>query len=302
MYKRIMVPLDGSAFSEAAVPAAVSIAERAGGEICLLYVFPDPLELYDRLEGNTNASRDWAQAYLGNVANGVRAYTDTPVTFAVRGGPIARTIMDEASASHDLIVMTTHGRGPVSRVWLGSIADECIRLSRRPVLLIHPETDEPEGMRQSLLDVRSLIVPQDGSEFAKSVVPAAVAFAELFKVPITLVRSVDYPMPQGMIDPIAFTPEVPNVEELLALACGQLAPLANEIQARGVPVTVSAVPGPSPVHAILDEAKAGTVIAIATHGRSGIGRALLGSVTDKVVRAAAVPVLVVPPSGNAEPV
>ncbi len=302
MYKRILVTLDGSTFSEAAIPAAVAIAERAGGEICLLFVFPDALELYDRLEGNSQASRNWAQAYLASVATTVRAYTDTPVTTTVRGGPIARTIVDEATRFHDLLVMTTHGRGPVSRAWLGSVADECIRSSQRPVLLIHPESPEPEAVLQPALDVRALVVPLDGSDFAESVLPSAEAFAALFDAPLVLVQCLDSPIPAGMVDPSAgFTLDMPSLEDMVATARARLQCVADELQSRGIRATVSVVPGPYPVHAILDEAKAGTAIAIATHGRSGMGRALLGSVTDKIVRAAAVPVLVVPPSRNARP-
>jgi nucleotide-binding universal stress UspA family protein len=299
MYERILVPLDGSKFSEASLPAAVSIAERAKGEICLLFVFPDRLEVYDRIEGNTGAGRKWAQTYLSGVAATVTASTDRPVTTAVRGGPIAPTIVDEATKSHDMIVMTTHGRGPVSRVWLGSIADECIRLSRRPVLLVHPESAEPGAAREPALDVRTLVVPQDGTEFAESVLPPAMAFAKLFGASIHLVRSVEHPMPVGMVDPIVgFTPDLPTLDELVEGARAHLTRVAEQIQGQGIQVTASVIPGTHPVHAILDEAKAGTAIAIATHGRSGVGRALLGSVTDKVVRAVAVPVLVIPPSGK----
>ncbi len=146
MYHRILVPLDGSGFAEAALPHAHALAVNAGAELALLrvvlppraeYQTPEPLRL-QAVYLDTEAD---ALAYLDSVAADLRA-AGLRVTVEVCTGPVVETILDYAESIHaDLIVMSTHGRSGMARWFIGSVADKVVRAARLPVLLARPEPD-----------------------------------------------------------------------------------------------------------------------------------------------------------------
>src|SRR5262249_42499567 len=129
MYRSILVPLDGSTFGEHALPAALSIARRAGASVKVVHahapVFANGLMSTYTLD---TQERDYARSYLGEVILRLRKATKVPVSSALLEGPVADTLAAHVTAAGaDLVVMTTHGRGPLSRFWLGSVADELLR-------------------------------------------------------------------------------------------------------------------------------------------------------------------------------
>jgi nucleotide-binding universal stress UspA family protein len=293
MFDRILVPLDGSMFAEAAFPAACAVAERFGGEIRLLRVRPhlwvdEAVELERALDQEV-----WA--YLADASTRLRAMTSVPVSSDSRRGHVPEEIVAEAETSHDLIVMTSHGRGGLSRIWLGSATDACLRTTECPVLVVRPsQSGEDADFR-----IDRVVVPLDGSTVAEQALPAAVAFANAFRADVVLVRSVLAPV---ALDTALFpAPDWVPVDpgELVESARADLEKVAGGVEtARGRPrVHVDA--GRHAAIAIGDAAGRAGLVVMAAHAHSGWRRALLGSVTDKVVRTADGAVLVVRPRSEA---
>jgi nucleotide-binding universal stress UspA family protein len=294
MYAKILVPLDGSTFAEAAIGPAIGIAEKARGRICLLAVESSADEAAHWLEPSMPSAD--AKHYLRDVLIRFRPVTSIPMMITVLRAPAAAEAIVAEAAMHDLIVMTSHGRGGLARALFGSVADECVRTSSTPVLVVRPVESGPASLR---LEVSKIVVPLDGSALAESVLPAAAQFASLLDVPMTLVRSVALPLtnPVGYVpvpDAIPPDPTAPIEEAhdyLERVASTRLSKLDG-------PPTLRVTLGPDAARDICEAAGPDGFIAMATHGMSGIRRALLGSVTDRVIRSAPSVVLVMRPSGR----
>lgn len=149
MFKRILVPLDGSELSESVLPHVAALAQCTGAEVILLRVVSVPA--YEPVFGEALHSpiaprdqvdpRSHAEGYLQRVS-----YDYFPrgvnVKCEVTGGPVADSILDYAEgAQADLIAMSTHGRSGLARLVIGSVAEQIVQRSHLPVLLIHPEQD-----------------------------------------------------------------------------------------------------------------------------------------------------------------
>jgi nucleotide-binding universal stress UspA family protein len=303
MYHSLLVPLDGSPFGEQALPLAVSIARRAGIPLQVAHVHmplrPVYTELVPGLENTYDPRlREQEQAYLAGIVQRLTAVAPLPVTAALLDGPVAEALREHTQATGaDLIVMTTHGRGPFSRFWLGSVADQLIRRSLIPLLLVHPHEGTPDWTQdQCLLRV---LIPLDGSALAEQVLEPALALGRLMRAEYTLLRVVE-PLPQAGQDPVSYAPSVIAQEELEQLkveAQVYLDRVAERLREQSLHVRTRVVTGPYSAVAILDEARGEgmSVIALATHARRGLARLLLGSVADKVIRGSPVPVFVFRP-------
>jgi nucleotide-binding universal stress UspA family protein len=148
MFKKILVPLDGSETSEAVLPHVVALANCTGAQVVLLRVVTQPM--YETVFGDTllshtvplpeeTGSRAHAEGYLQRVAFDF-FHNSKNVTYEVTSGPVAETILDFAvGIEADLIAMSTHGRSGLARMVIGSVADEVVRRSHLPVLLVRPQ-------------------------------------------------------------------------------------------------------------------------------------------------------------------
>jgi nucleotide-binding universal stress UspA family protein len=146
MYKRILVALDGSALAEAALSHAEHLAASGSGEIVLLRVVISPYSIVAPdlvLAGQSidqDALQQQAEQYLHALASTRLAGRGFPVRTVVCPGPVAEAILDHArSLNADIIVMSTHGRGGISRWVYGSVADRVLQAAPCPVLLIRAE-------------------------------------------------------------------------------------------------------------------------------------------------------------------
>jgi len=286
MYKSILVPLDGSAFAEGAIGPAITLAEKAGGRVCLLAVHCHPTD-------DAAVDPEAAKKYLRDVMIRFRPVTSSSIATKVRFGPeVAVEIAAEASA-HDLIVMTSHGRGGLARAWFGSVADECVRTSSTPILVLRPLESGPASLR---LEISKVVVPLDGSELAETILPTAAYVADLLDVPITLLRSVVVPVTSyvGYFPQTDSRLPVDDAEAYLQQIVSTH--LAGLRQRPTVQVTI----GPHAARDICELAGSDSLIAMATHGRGGAQRTFLGSITDEVIRATESVVLVLRPGGNVE--
>ncbi len=302
--KTIVVPLDGSALAEQALPWATAIAEKTRAKLRLILVHESPslpldeatARLFTKVELATRtAQRDYLRRQAARIKSERQVQV---VTATLQGtpGPALERYLDEMTA--DLVVMTTHARGGLQRAWLGSVADRLVRSLDVPMLLVRPtDVVSPEAIGT----VREILVPLDGSRRAEAALAPALAMASAFGARLVLLQAV-YPVPLVTDPPTSFPMEIDD--ELTAMQRGQAQDyvdgLAERISAGGVPASGAAVLGTSAFDAIESAARApGTgMVVLATHGRGGLRRLVLGSVADKLVRGGRLPVLVTRPSGR----
>jgi nucleotide-binding universal stress UspA family protein len=297
VYKQILVPVDGSTFAEAALPLALALSGKTGSGVHVVSVVePIPAFAYEEWEA---AAREWSQDYLENVAERVRPEAGGEVTTALRSGHVVETLLTEADVSHaDLIVMSTHGRGALSRAWLGSVADAIMRQARIPVVFVRPrEARAPAAEAPGGFE--TILVPLDGSDVSESALEYATELGELFGSAYHLTRVVAYPL--DIASPyLPYTVQMNQniLADAKAVAAEYLEEHADRMRRRGLRVTTSVTVDAQAGHGILSEAEAVgcDLIAMATHGRTGMGRLVLGSAADKVLRGTHVPLLLYRPA------
>jgi nucleotide-binding universal stress UspA family protein len=212
------------------------------------------------------------------------------------GAPAGEEIVEEAARiGADLIVMATHGRGAIKRIWLGSVADHVVRHATVPILLIRPQ--EP-GAPAAEPEIRGILVPLDLSELSRTILDPVIEFARLTGAPVTLLYVLErfyQTMEPGVPYPI---PQDPGIAELQrASAARLLEEAATSLRKHGIPVTTRVVIASQAAAGVLDTlAERGQdLVALATHGTGGIRRLVVGSVADHVIRGASKPVLIVRP-------
>jgi nucleotide-binding universal stress UspA family protein len=288
MERSIVVALDGSAFAERALPFATAVAERSGARLVLVRAAPDDdlVEAHDYLRGLAAPSR-------GIGGHGERPAVDT----VAHPGVPAAVLLDEAHRrGADLLVLATHGRSGLGRWRYGSVADAVLRHADVPLLLVPATGDRTwPGDRAP-----RLLVTLDGSDFARQALPAAQALAQLTGAEVVLLRVVEPP------DSSPFTPAVE--EQLLGAAPevtaaeAYLEEVAAGLRAGGGEVTTCAVAGPAaPTIAAVARDRDVDLIVMATHGRGGLARAVLGSVASGTLHRTDRPLLLVRPAGLRRP-
>jgi nucleotide-binding universal stress UspA family protein len=217
-------------------------------------------------------------------------------------GPVAPTLAEHAAGvGADLIVMTTHGRGAISRFWLGSVTDELIRRSTLPVLVVRPTDSEPADAELTKeTPIRRVVVPLDGSPLAEAALGPAAALARLFGATVELFHAVPV-LPVVMAEGAVLTQpsvDVAVLDRKTRNAHEMLNKTAERLAADGLKVQTTVVVAERVAAALLDQTKPGDVVAVATHARTPAVRWFLGSVADKLIRGSDVPVLVVRPTGK----
>jgi nucleotide-binding universal stress UspA family protein len=305
--KKILVPLDGSAFAEHAVETARALADRDGASIDLVLVH-QPVVPASRLGGAPSRDprmdderRLGEEQYIERINIGERSRSALDVRAVMRDGDVADEIVAQArEGGADLIAMTTHGRGGVGRMWLGSVADRVIRSSPVPVLLVRPVAPTAGGA----VPLRRVLIATAGSDADDRLLDAAVALAGHDGVMYTLAH-VLLPSPMiAAVDPAVGPPpnEMAGVPARVGpeqdhAAQHYLEWMAEPLRTEGAVVHANVVRAGSVPLAVLDMAQEvqADLIAVGTAARSPAARLFLGSTADKVVRSAGCSVLVCPP-------
>lgn len=281
---RIMIPLDGSAFAEQALPIALAIGRSSGAQLNLVTVRASMPFDFDGSAGD---------GYVKTVAAQIQSHLVEPVTAvaitneytALHYPPPTVGVVAEALVRHardnaiDIIVMTTHGRGGLQRSWLGSVTDAVSRTAPCPVLLVRPAGDARSAEGTIDRGIEHVLIPLDGSEAAERVLPVVRTLGDAFGARYTLMRVV--------------SPVVPSPLSRQA-ALLYLDDVAQELRASGVAVDTVVAEDTSAAAAIVAWAESHDVdlIGLGTSGAGGIRRMVLGSVVDKVVRSGTVPTLI----------
>ena len=294
MIRTILIPLDGSAIAEQAIPVGRDLARSLGAAIRLVTVHDfrlaqlAGLEQHDAVAAIDAETREDERAHLSRTSEGLRA-EGLEVDVALReGDPAAALLRDARDHDVGLIMMTTHGRGGLSRLWLGSVADRLVRQADVPVLLL--PADAPALTLQMLLE--KVLVPLDGSVRAEAALAIERAIAGPTPGTVHLLHVVSPPAVLG--PPSALSYEAESVRTRTLHAYRYLRRIARRVRDAGSEIAAQVFVSRHPAAEILAYAAHHGIrlVALATHGRGGIARWAMGSVADKVVRAGSVAVLV----------
>jgi nucleotide-binding universal stress UspA family protein len=301
-FKAILVPLDGSPLAEQVIPLALESARAARSKLRLVLVHQSPPPPTDPESAQLYVSIDLAlrkveREYLTALRRRLHQSSGLQISAVTIDGPAGPTLVKYVKETGiDLVMISTHGRGGVRGAWLGSVADYVIRSVNIPVLVVRAH--EGTSALPHFSKIREIMVPLDGSTLAEAALGPASDIAELFGAELLLVQVV-WPVSAGNLLPVPFPSGYDN--EIVGVRRKEtqeyLDGVVNDLQERGVCVKATVVVGHNVAEALLDLAhpKRIDLVAIATHGRGGLQRLLLGSVADKLIRGAGPPVLVIRP-------
>jgi nucleotide-binding universal stress UspA family protein len=303
MYRRIAVAFDQAPESRYALRWAVAIAQRAGCPLELLRVAVPPVHGGD-LYAAAVLGNDEVEALVREAEQALRDAADEVSSAGVRATPVVlrgdvpAALSDHLRASDaDLVVMTSHDRGRLERLLLGSVSESVARRAHVPVLLVRARasgadeytvTDEEPTLRR-------ILVPVDGSPFGEQVLPPVASLAKLMNAELTLLSVVEPMLANAaMMTGVDGAPVAPidtrlgdaqSDEERALLESSELTRTAERIRSLGLSVDVRVLIDARPAHAICEFASSHDMdlIAMTTHGRGALKRLVAGSVAEAVL-------------------
>ena len=311
MMRRILVPLDGSTRAEGALLPAAHLARKTGGSLLLVHATLLPTEyawisadttmiLADALEAEQKSAQD----YLNQVTT-FPCLEGLEVTTSVVQGDPATAILEYAQQEEaDLIVMSRHGKGDEKRWLLGSVAQKVARHSQVPVLVFREEgTPDTFSTSQEM----AVLVPLDGSALAEEALQPAIELSHAFSpsgtatlhllcvIPLFVYHSgIDLEGSPLLEDAQRYLKEL---EERLLRECPPSMRLHLTSSLRcDIEVAQAILDESEKVHLADQHTPGCECIAMATHGRKGLARWAMGSVTERVLSGARRPLLIVRPA------
>ncbi len=315
MFKHLLVPLDGSAMAEAAIPIAATLASRAGAQLTLVHVIEKNAPAAVHSERHlVNAAE--AGSYLDALVSrpplkGLRVATHVH-TAEVRD--VARSITEHAAElapaaregeggrdrdvgrPPDLVVMTTHGRGGARRLFSGAMAQQVVGAGNTPVLLVRPGNG---GAGAAAGSWKTILAPIDGNPSHEKGLPIAAELAEAFSCRLHLLMVTHTSGSLAGTEHAAGTllPGATRIKLEIESAAAQdyLNARASELAERGIQTTSEASRG-DPARAIVKAARrlSPDLVVMGTHGRAGTNAFFEGSVAARVISRARAPLLLVP--------
>lgn len=301
MLQSLLVPLDGSTAGEGCLPLAVNVARCSGARLHLAHVHVpyEPAELlantsfqwegvdlaeYDQKEivRETDYLREWEERLADRGTD-----VDSRV---IEGTPIADELAGYAEeVAADLIVMSSRGRSALARALLGSVSDEVVRKAPAPVLVIHPADREREA--DTTGRVEHVLVALDGSKAGEAALGPAQELARATGARLSLIHVISDPTYLGPritgLRPTHFEPELDGAMDYLEGVAEMLRYEGLEAE----PVIIRGDDVASAIAGVADEEDV-DLVAVATHGFTGVRRAVLGTVTDGLLKKTTRPLLV----------
>jgi nucleotide-binding universal stress UspA family protein len=293
MFERTLIPLDGSTAAEMALPYGSELSERLGSKLVLYHVCGVEHEPQTNLH----------KVYLNSLADTIKRTLhlrseekENAVTAKVEAGEPRESICSIVKKNNvDIVVMTTTGStGYIVGKTIGSVADHVCRNVPVPVMLIRPGEKQTNEKKQRLIS--HIFLTLDGSELSERAMPIAVELASRLKIPVTLFQMAHIVVPysDGMLvdDTLSYSLLSDANEERVKT---EMTDLEDKLKNKGLDVNKLVVAGVSAADEIIDGSiKVGAdLIVMSTHGRSGLGRWLLGNVAEKVLRHSELPILLV---------
>jgi len=296
MYRQMLIPLDGSNVSEQVLPYARLLARKLNLPVELLAVVdavglaaclsPDDKRNVESFIANTLSD---SAAFLERIST---TFPEASVKCTVEKGRPGEVVIEKAAAdSGTLIAMATHGRSGIDRWLLGSVAEKVLRGTRNPLLLVRAANG---GQRDGEVILKSVIVPLDGSPLAEKALSHAAVLAKRMNLELLLFRA--YTLTQIIS---TYDDYIPDWNKLEAVSKGEavryLDQKARELKENGLTHVSPVVSEGEAAEQIVDlgHRTANSLVVICSHGRSGVGRWVLGSVAERVARHSIGPVLLI---------
>ena len=301
MYKTIIAPIDGSGFESAAISVAVNLAERFDATLHLVQVVALPIvaETIPQFAAFELTQQGLAEEKLSQLrkletlGDEIRAKGRVRVVAALRDGVVTDTLRAYATdVKADLIVMSSHSRGGLKRLSLGSVTDFLIRNTNLPVLVVRPDAAfvaEASGNAK-----RRIVVPLDGSPLAEQILPEVLKLASALNAAVTVIHVLT---PQTYSQKRIMQPGLPWWDTDMENAEAYLSWPVDYLTRHGIPATKQVMLHDDVATAILDYSirNGADVIAVATNGIGGLQRFVFGTVADELTRKAPMSVLVFHP-------
>lgn len=295
MYTRILTTLDGSKVAEQVLPYARFLAKQLAIPVELLGII-DTVPLADFAEAWQGRDFDTLiaeelRATTEYLETSARSFEGSQVVCSVLKGAPEEVIIEKAAADEKtLIVMATHGRSGIQRWLLGSVADKVLHGAANHLLLVRATE---EGKTEGEAALKTVVVPLDGSPLAEQALPSVEALARKMQLGITLMRAYALPSAVSAEEYGAYSEDF--IAHFEADARDYLLEKAEELKRKGIGSVSTAVNLGYGADEIIELARktSDNFIAMCTHGRSGLRRWMLGSVTERVVRHSGDPVLII---------
>ena len=312
MFKKMLVPLDGSVEAETVLPYVRDLACRFGSEVLILSV-----GMGNKRRRVNQLLDDYVHHAVEHLnsheisCKAVLLYSDSTedeitcaeitgsepavkATGAVAYGGPADNILEYTRKHHvNLVVMATHGHSGLRRWWLGSVFEKVVSQSTVPILGIHSKQVKEIG-RDSTVAFHRILAPLDGSDTGEAALHDAEAVALKTGASMVLLHVIPEP---HMIEARMLGPEFAQIVNAMHEAGEKYLDRVNKrLTEKGIEVTLKIMTG-DPAARIVDEAKRekAELIAMSTHGRSGFARWELGSVADKILHESRTPLWLVRP-------
>lgn len=263
MTRKILAALDGSRTSESILPYLEAMLRNEDANVTVACV---------ALKGGLK-EKHGIRIYLKGVVTALESKGACVDMEIPEGRPADEIVRLAVEGGHDLILMCTRGRTGLKRLVLGSVAEEVLRLSPVPVLIVRPLEKGAAAPK-----VRRIVVPQDGSHRSASILPAVAEMARAMEAKIAFVTVVSPSKKEDL--PVEVVSENIFREQ-------------KKLQKRGLEVEIAILYGdPAAEVMAYAERNHADLIAISTHGRSGLDRLRYGSVAEKILRKTQAPLLV----------
>ncbi len=289
MYKKIIVPLDGSELAEVVLPFAEEDVGRTGSELILISV----------RELNDNRSPRMLQSYLEKIAETAKInaekYQKNPggasinVRWEILNGNPAEEIITFANKEEDSrVIMATHGQSGFTRWALGSVADKVAMVINRPITLIRAKGSRPAVHERGFFN--KILAPLDGSKESEATIPHVEELARGMEADVTLLHMLK------LESLIVNYGAIEEVESLKASTKDYMEKLTSSMQNKGISTKYVMIETRGDVADEINNYTAQNyidLIVMATHGRSGPSRWVLGSVTNKVLHEGNTPIMLI---------
>ncbi len=283
MYKKILVPLDGSELAEQALPYVEHLARKLNSEVIFITVcLPgDPLERA-------------LTEYIEKRADKIKLLGIRTRSLCIEGEPAASIIDFAEKNDISLIIISTHGRTGISHWPLGNIANKIVQKSHIPVFLVRSSQPTKTPADKEL---RKILVALDGSRFSEAIIPYVEQLAKGMGSEVVLLRVIEpskLPQLAAYIDKEKY--EKDFMAKLEREAARYLVKKKTALASKGVKVNSELLEG-KPVDTMLQyvEDKSVNLIALTTHGFSGITKWAYGSVASRIIEGSPKPILLVRP-------
>ncbi len=299
MYEKILVPLDGSELAEVALPYAEELAGKMGSEITLVHVCESAdcpnrhlHEYY--MQKITHDTANNAKKHLGKLV--AKDINEIKVESLILIGDPAEEIGTHADKeSVDMIVIATHGVSGLKRWTLGSVANKTVRSTTRPIVLIRSRGARPDVREQGAL--RKILVPLDGSKGSEMAISHVEELSLKLAAEVVLLRVVAPCYHIECSGDMGFSQVCYSHQEMnkiTATAEEYLHGISESLKTKSITVERKIGVGDA-AEVIIDFAKEinADLVAMSTHGRSGISRLAFGSVADKVLHHGNTPLMLV---------